>query len=280
MRIVQILILLLMVPMISCQRNFDPVSDSTVRDVEVCLLMSQTNADCRELFDDYGEADAFRATAYLYDKGGILVRQYAEIYRDYQSDTLKCILPKIDTSALETLVIVGNWVNVNEYGDVASSVIHQSPEKLSELNVYTLTDPNQVETFCAHAIIQKKRDVLQYQVNLEPTFSHFFLQLGNASDVLRVRYSLSSKVFYYFMPRKTSSTLTVSGSRYNTYSELSVGGVLSYIPDGSENILDLDLLLDRVNLTTDTLEINQDILLEKKIYSCYVDCKTLLYECL
>lgn len=274
----KLLLIILISIMFSCQKNFNPEFDSAVRDLHLNLLMAQTNDNCKLLFDDYGEADAFRATVYIYDRSGKILRKHQDIYKDYIMDTLNCVIPKVDTSKVSNIIVVGEYVALNEYEDVTSCIIHRMSEDMNNLNVYTLTNSQSTETYCSQAIFSLSGDNLIYDVNMEPSFSHFFLVLNNSSNILRYRFKLKSNVFYYFIPRQTGSSMTTSGQRYNTAGTSGGYSVFSYIP-GPVNRLELELQFDKSDFTCDTLMISQEIK-GGKIYQCSVDCQKLIYNCM
>lgn len=273
-----ILRLLSLICLVSC-RNFDPFIDSSVRDLHFNFCIGQVKDNCELLYDDFGEYNAFHTTVYIYDQEGNLIKSQSNVFIDYSSDTLSCCVPKVDISRVGDIITIGEFVNVNVYGDVTSSVIHMTPAKKSTLSVYTLKGPNCTGTYCTHAMFPFSEGELKYNVNLESTFTTFFLTLNNISEVLKLGYILTQGILYYFEPYQSSGTRTITGTRYNTYDSSNMQLVFSYVPGSIENIMNLTLVLEKKDYTSDTLAISQTIG-ENKIFECVVDCKTLEYECI
>lgn len=270
-------LIIAIVSLLSCQQNFAPLTDSSVRDIELSVDMSEVHTNCADLFEDTGGINAFRITVYFYNNDGELLRQHREIIDDFQKDIISFAVPRIDVNSARDMVIVGDFVNVNQYGDVYGQIIHHKPESASSFGVYRLITDCIIDSYCSYAVVPITSQTLFYEFKLESVFSYVYVGINNASNVHTCKFQIKSKVFYDFLSATpTTSKMTTSGIRYN-YIEDSGFWILQYVPDRNDNILDLKLMIASKE-QNDTLSIYQSMG-RQRIFTCLVDCQTMNYEC-
>lgn len=277
MRVLLKCLIVMILTFVSCIPNFNPITDSSVRDVDLFLDMSVIHENCATLFDDDADANAFRATVYFYDADGDLKGKHIEVFDEYDRDTIAFVVPRIDMCEAYKMVVVGDFVYVNKYGDVIGKIIHHKPESAASLGVYRLITDCTLDTYCAYSVMSLSSHSCTYQLSLEPVFSYVYVKMTNASDVLMCKFQLKSKVIYDFLAdTPTASVMTTSGIRYN---DLEDNGywILQYVPDRNDNVLDMELILAR-SMQNDTLNIRQYIG-QQRIFSCLIDCETMKYNC-